>query len=523
MMKQRYPFDTSSFERIITDGYTYVDKTAYIHEMVSEGQFFFLARPRRFGKSLFISTLEQYFLGNKDLFKGLAIYDLQPGEWESYPVLHLDFTGSYFKDVNSITEFLEVVVDNWYNHYGIEIQNKSYSDKFFELIKLLSEKFSKKLVVLIDEYDYPLTKSIENKSLQEAYRSQLQSFYSILKKCDRYIKFCMLTGVSRYGKVSIFSGLNNLKDITFSDKYAGICGITEAELHSYYHYGVSRLAEKENISIDEAFSQLKESYDGYHFSKSMLDVYNPFSINNALSDLEIKDYWCQSGTPELLSKSLFNIDYDLESIIGMEVTETTLSNLSIYTSNPLPLFYQTGYLTLKSYNKEDRLYTVGYPNKEVENGLLQNILEVYAPTPKDSMTIASQMRKSLKDGDPEQFVTIMTSYLAGIPSRLKARVAKFENYYHTVFYCIGTLLGLDVQVEQNTAEGFIDMVITTPDYIYLIEFKVNGTAETAIRQIEQRHYTSKFLTDSRKLYEIGIAFSKQTGTISSHIIKALSQ
>lgn len=522
MKTPRYPFDTASFERIICEGYTYVDKTAYIHEMVNEGQFFFLARPRRFGKSLFISTLEQYFLGNKELFKGLKIHELQPQDWETYPVLHLDFTGAFFKDDNSLTEFLNGAIDGWYYYYDIEIRNQNYSDKFFELIKILSEKFSKKIVVLIDEYDIPLTKSIEDKSLQEDYRNQLQSFYSILKKCDRYIKFCMLTGVSRFGKVSIFSGLNNLKDITFSDKYAGICGITEAELHSFYHFGIAKLAEKENITTDEAFSLLKENYDGYHFSKCLLDVYNPFSINNALSDLEIKDFWCQSGTPELLSRSLFKIDYDLESMVGVEVSETALSNLSIYTNNPLPLFYQTGYLTLKSYNKEDKLYTVGYPNKEVENGLLQNILEVYAPTPKDSMTAASQIRKSLREGDPEQYVTEMTSYLAGIPSKLKVRVAKFENYYHTIFYCIASLLGLDVHVEQNTAEGFIDMVITTSDYIYLIEYKVNGDAESAIQQIEQRHYATKFLTDPRRLYEIGIGFSKQTGTITSHIIKQLS-
>lgn len=369
MNTPRYPFDTSSFERIITDGYTYVDKTTYIHEMVTEGQFFFLARPRRFGKSLFLSALEQYFLGKKNLFKGLAIHELQPHEWESNPVLHLDFTGMYYKDENSLTEFLNHTIDGWYHQHGLDIYSNDYSDKFFELLKRLEKKYSKKIVVLVDEYDNPLTKTIEDKHLQESYRSQLQSFYSILKKGDRYIKFCMLTGVSRFGKVSIFSGLNNLKDITFSDKYAGICGITETELSAYYHYGISKLAEKENLTVEEAFSLLKDNYDGYHFSKSMLDVYNPFSLNNALSDLEIKDYWCQSGTPELLSKSLFNIDYDLESMIGMEVSEAALSNLSIYASNPLPLFYQTGYLTLKSYNKQDRLYTVGYPNKEVENGL----------------------------------------------------------------------------------------------------------------------------------------------------------
>lgn len=522
-MGKRYPFDTSSFERIITEGYTYVDKTAYIHKLVTDGQFFFLSRPRRFGKSLFISALEQYFSGKRELFKGLEIYDLEPQEWESYPILHLDFTGVYYKDENSLTEYLDVVVDKWCQKFGIEINSSNYSENFLELLNRLQKRYSKNVVILIDEYDNPLTKSIEDPQLQEVYRTQLQSFYSILKKGDKYIKFCMLTGVSRFGKVSIFSGLNNLKDITFSDKYAGICGITEAELRSNYEAGIKLLADKEDVTVEKAFDQLKENYDGYHFSKCLLDVYNPFSINNALSDLEIKDYWCQSGTPELLSKSLLNIDYDLESMIDTEVSETSLSNLSIYNSNPLPLFYQTGYLTLKYYNKEDNLYTVVYPNKEVESGLLHNILEVYAPTPKDSMAVTSQIRKNLRNGDPEGYIRIMRSYLAGIPSKLKERVARYENYYHTVFYCIATLLGLDAEVEQNTAEGFINMVIKTKDYIYIIEYKVNGDAESAIRQIEERNYAVKFFSDPRKIYEIGIGFSKKSGTLTSYIIKSISK
>ena len=374
------------------------------------------------------------------------------------------------------------------------------------------------MVVLVDEYDSALTKTIEEPDLQEIYREKLQAFYSILKKGDRHIKFCFLTGVSRYGKVSIFSGLNNLKDITFSDRYAGICGITNEELRKYYLDGVSRLAEKEDLTAEETFALLKENYDGYHFSKSMLDVYNPFSINNALSDLEIKDYWCQSGTPELLSKSLFNIDYDLESMIGMEVSENALSNLSVYAINPLPLFYQTGYLTLKSYDREERLYTVGYPNREVENGILQNVLEVYAPTSTDTFALASRMRKYLREGDPLKFIESMKSFLDGIPSKLKQRVGKYENYYHTVFYCITSLLGLKTQVEHNTAEGFIDMLIETTGYIYLIEFKVNGTAGEALRQIEDRRYSAKFATDSRTLFKIGIGFSKKTGTIGSFLI-----
>lgn len=518
-MIARYPFDTASFKRIIADGYTYVDKTGYIDSLVKEGQFFFLARPRRFGKSLFISTLEQYFLGNRSLFDGLILDALQPDEWPSFPVLRLDFTGVHYGEDFSLEKFLDATVGQWCSFYQLPFDESiSYSEKFYQLLVNLDKKFSSKVVVLIDEYDGPLTKTIEEPALQDLYRSQLQAFYSVLKKGEDHIKFCFMTGVSRYGKVSVFSGLNNLKDISFSDRYAGICGITEEELHRYYSAGVSRLAEKEGLSVEDTFRMLRDNYDGYHFSKELLDVYNPFSINNCLTDLEIKDYWCQSGTPELLSRSLLNIDYDMESMIGTEVSESSLSNLSVYATNPIPLFFQTGYLTLKSYDREEKLYTLGYPNKEVENGILQNILEVYIPSSKDITAITSQLRKSLRKGEPEKFVELLNSFLASIPSKLKQRVAKYENYYHTVFYCLCNLLGLDVDVEHNTSEGYIDMVIKTSANIYLIELKVNGSAETAIKQIEERHYSLKFQTDSRKLFKIGIGFSKKTGTIDSYLI-----
>lgn len=515
---QRYPFDSSSFERIRKEGYIYVDKTAYIHSLISEGQFFFLARPRRFGKSLFLSTLEQYFLGNRELFKGLEIDRLQPDEWAAYPILHIDFTGTQYDDESSLDRFLEGVIESWCEQYDIKSNSYSYSEKFYDIIRTLSQRLAKKVVVLIDEYDNPLTKTIDQPELQDRYRDKLQAFYSVLKKSDKYLKFCLLTGVSRYGKVSIFSGLNNLKDITFSDRYAGICGITYDELRKYYHEGILRLAKSENINEDEAYSLIKDNYDGYHFSKCMLDVYNPFSINNVLTDLEIKDYWCQSGSPELLSRSLLHVDYDLESIAGTEVSETALSNLSLYAINPIPLFYQTGYLTLKSYNKEDNLYTVGYPNKEVENGLLSNVLDVYAPTANDVVALISKLRKCLNDGDSEGYVKNMKAFLSGIPSNLKRNVGKYENYYHTIFYCVASLLGLKSEVEHNTAEGFIDMLVTTQRFIYIIEFKVNGTAESAIQQIDERNYASKFAQDSRKLIKIGIGFSKKTGTINSYII-----
>ena len=280
------------------------------------------------------------------------------------------------------------------------------------------------------------------------------------------------------------------------------------------------LAEEEGCSVAEAFDRLKFNYDGYHFSGRLRDVYNPFSVLNALAKHEISDYWCSSGMPTLLTKSLRNRDYDIERLDGAQVTKQLLDNLSVYQSDPVALFYQTGYLTIKGYDPETGLYTLGYPNREVERGILNNVLGTYVPDGGDSAACVIHMRESLRKGDPERFVGLLRSYLSGIPSRLRTRVSGYENYYHTIFYCIASLIGLDTEVEYNTSEGFIDIVVRTSGYIYVIELKVNGSAATAMRQIEKRHYASPFATDPRPVYRIGLGFSKKTATISSFLIES---
>lgn len=514
-----YPVDTASFERIIKEGMVYVDKTAYIHRILQEkGQFYFLARPRRFGKSLFLDTLHRFFKGNRELFKGLAIDRLHQEEWESFPVLHFNLTGIAYDNSGALWSILSSSLNRLEKEYEIQAEGETVCERFNNLIINLTDKTGKKVVILIDEYDTPLSSAIDKPELQEIYREQLYGFYSVLKKCDNYIKLCMLTGVTRYGKVSVFSGLNNLKDITFSDAYAGICGITEEELHHYYSEGAGALAKAENISVEDAFSLLKFNYDGYHFSKSLIDVYNPFSINNALQDLEIKDYWCRSGVPTLLSKSLMENDFDLEELIGREVDEAELTNLSFQTLNPVPLFYQTGYLTLKKYDLEYQLYTLGYPNREVEKGILNNILQVYSHETSGTPSQISKIKRSLKNGNPEEFVKLLGSFFSNIPVSLHERVSRYENYYHSIVYCIVQLIGLDVDAEFATSQGYIDILIRTEKYIYLIELKVNGSAEDAIRQIETMGYGRPFEADHRKLFKIGIGFSKKTHTIESCVI-----
>lgn len=519
MMKIKYPVDSANFRWIREKGFVYVDKTEYIKSLIENGKYYFLARPRRFGKSLFLNTLAEYFHGNRELFKGLAIDRLQTEEWESYPVLRFNLSNTAYDSKYVLTSNLNSFITHYENEFKLEAMEDSIYYRFEKLIRNVSQNTGKGVVILIDEYDAPLSSSIGNPELQEIYREQLHGFYSVLKVSEEYIHFCMLTGVTRYGKVSVFSGLNNLNDITFDNEYAAICGITKEELEKYYNDGIGQFAHAKGIGADEAYELLKFHYDGYHFSEYMVDIYNPFSINHALSKQKIDNYWCRSGVPTILSKSLMENDYDIKDLNDNFVEESMLADMSINTPNPLPLFYQTGYLTLKSYLPEDNLFTVGYPNREVEKGILSNILTVYNPGNKGIAPTIARLKHCIKEGNPDEFIKILSSFLADIPNQLHKNIDKYENYYHTIFYCIVKLIGLDVNAEYSTSEGFIDILIKTDKYIYIIELKVNGTAEDAIKQIEEKHYATSFASDARRLYKIGIGFSKKTHSITSYTIE----
>lgn len=515
MERAKYPVSTADFERIRKDGYVYIDKTAYIHSLVTRGVYYFLGRPRRFGKSLLLSTIEAYYKGKRDLFRGLEIDRLQPSEWTAHPVLRLDLSREAFIDESSIDHLFDGHLADWEKELQITDIAPSAAQRFKRVITETAKKSGKKVVILIDEYDAPLSAAIGNQRKFEVYREQLHGLYSVLKSLDAIIQFCMLTGVTRFGKVSVFSGLNNLRDISFENAYAGICGITEQELRDYCVPGVENIAKEERWNMNEAYSQLKYNYDGYHFSKELLDIYNPFSVMNAFEKGEINDYWSASGVPTILSKSLRNLDYDIEKLNDVPMSQQALLDLSAFDTDPVALFYQTGYLTIKDYDSNSKIFTLGYPNREVERGILNNILSVYVPESNDSESKIQLMRTSLSTGKPDTFISILKSYLSGIPSDLRVNVSKYENYYHTIFYCIASLIGLDVNVEYNTSRGFIDILVRTPAYIYVIELKVNGSATTAMRQIEKNGYAEPFATDPRHIYLIGLGFSKKTATISS--------
>lgn len=515
-----YPVTIANFKKIREGGFIYVDKTSYLHKLLeSKESYFFLSRPRRFGKSVLVSTMQEFFRGNRPLFAGLDIDRLRPQAWEKHPVLRLDLSGSSYLQKSDLSTALSDMLEEYEMEYAITKISSNLSSRFEKIIRTACNKSGRQVVILIDEYDSPLTSAIGDEELHEFFRQQLYGFYSVLKKTEEYIKFCFLTGVTRYGKLSVFSGLNNLEDISFLDDYAGICGITEAELHTFYDEGIGRYAEEKGLSKEEVYSRLKFYYDGYHFTESLLDIYNPYSLNRALKYRKIQDYWSDSGTPTLFIRMLMTHDYDLDKLNGAVVSQTELSDLDSYTSDPIPLFFQTGYLTLKAFDEADQIFTLGYPNREVESGILRNVLKIY--NPQDSGALAKtllEMKRTLQKGEPDKFITCLKTYFASIPPDLKKRVSQYENYYHTVIYCLLTLLGLETLAEYGTGAGYIDLTIHTQDSIYVIELKLNGTASEAMAQIERKNYCAPFALDSRQLIRIAIGFSKKEQNISDYII-----
>ncbi|MCM1109671.1 MAG: AAA family ATPase [Clostridium sp.] len=409
-----YPIGMQSFNEIRTGGYVYIDKTAYIVPLLRNGKYKFLSRPRRFGKSLFISTLEAFFSGRRDLFDGLAIDRLIPGPWESYPVIHLDFSGADYNSISVLENRLRFILSEIEERFGLSAIEGNISDRFIKIVREIHAKTGKQVVILVDEYDNPITSSIDNAKLQEQFRATLYGFYSSLKTLDDHIKFCMLTGITKYGHLSVFSGLNNLKDISLSNQFAGVCGITENELHTILKGSVENLAVGFGCSVEDAYTRLKDYYDGYHFSNSMLDVYNPFSLVNALADNEIASYWFQSGVPTILVKSLRKGDVDISGLNDSLISEENLSSVSADNENILSLFFQTGYLTIKSHNPENQTYRLGYPNKEIKMGLFKSVLNIYGDA-KDPGAIISTLSEPLRAGNPKRFIEELKKFFCRSP------------------------------------------------------------------------------------------------------------
>ncbi len=511
----KYPIGIQSFESLRREGYVYVDKTARMYDLTSMGKFYFLSRPRRFGKSLLLSTLEAYFEGKKDLFKGLALEKLEH-EWTKYPILYLDLNTGEYDNIEGLDEILNINLIEWEQTYGSLEAEKSPGSRFMGVVKRAYEATGKQVVILVDEYDKPILSAINDEPLQEKFRRKLKSFYSVLKTQDRYIRFAFITGVSKFSHLSIFSDLNNLKDITLDKRYADICGISEMELHTYFEDSIKALADNKNITYDEACAKLKEMYDGYHFAPNSVGMYNPFSLLNALDQGQLGNYWYKTGTPTFLVQMLKDNDYNLNNLEKEIITEDMLGGVETLKDSPIPILYQTGYLTIKGYDERFDGYRLSFPNGEVEYGFLKNLLPYYVDLgDKSEKNLIVEFIRAVESGKPEIFLSRMKTFLDGSDYRV---AGKSEIYFQSVTYLIFKLMGVYTQVEYATSDGRIDVVIQTKDYIYLIELKVDSTADKALAQIESKDYAKAFASDKRTLYKIGVCFSSETRSINDYKI-----
>ena len=502
----KYPIGIQDFEKMRNDGYVYVDKTALIYEMADTGSYYFLSRPRRFGKSLLLSTIEAYLSGKRELFKGLAIETLEKN-WTKYPILHLDLNTAKYDEADSLEKILDDALNLWECEYGTSPTEVTPELRFKGIVRRAAEKTGQRVVILVDEYDKPLLQAIGNEALQNEYRNTLKAFYSVLKTQDRYIKLGFLTGVTKFGKVSVFSDLNNLKDISMDKRYQTICGITEEEIHIYFEDAIKKLAANYSLSYEAVCSKLKEHYDGYHFMENAIGLYNPFSLLNTLDQNKFGSYWFETGTPSFLVEMLKKDDYVLPNLTEEQVSADVLNSVDSMSANPIPVIYQSGYLTIKGYDERFDIYKLGFPNKEVEDGFIQYLVPYYVPVRKEeSAFFIAYFVEDVEKGKPEEFMKRMETMFADGNYQI---AGKAELYFQNAFYVIMKMMGFYTEVERTTSRGRIDMTIKTQNYIYVMEFKLDGTPDEALKQIEEKGYAEPFAMDNRKLYRIGVNFSSE--------------
>ena len=506
-----YPIGIQDFEKLRRDGYVYVDKTRQIYSLTSTGCYYFLGRPRRFGKSLLLSTMEAYFLGKKELFSGLALETLED-EWPVHPVLHLDLNTGAYESVDALRDELSKNLEQWEAIYGDKYKDRRPHERFYHLIAMAFEKTGRQVVILVDEYDKPLLMNFDKPDLQDELRKELKAFYSVLKTQDRYIRFAFLTGVTKFGKVSVFSDLNNLQDISMSANYADICGITEKEIHQYFEPSIHELAEANGMSYEQALARLKLQYDGYHFEYDTPGVYNPFSLLNTLKEKKFKDYWFETGTPTCLVDMLQVSGWDVSRLQNEEISAMHIKSIDMAPRNPIPLIYQSGYLTIKGYDEEFQTYQLGFPNKEVENGFAMFLLSYYMPVDDVGSEFgARNFVREIRGGDVDGFMSRLQTFFDACHYRV---AVKKEADFQSALYIIFKVFGMYVEVEQASSRGRVDIVMKTSDYVYIIECKFDGTAQDALKQIDDKGYAKPFAQDKRTIYKIGVSFSSEQRTIS---------
>ncbi|UTC98722.1 ATP-binding protein [Treponema denticola] len=525
---RKIPIGIQSFEDLRRKNFLYVDKTLYAFKLANLGKVYFLSRPRRFGKSLFLSTLKAYFLGQKELFKGLYIEkaeekraEIEKNEaWGEYPVFYLDFNVGRYDLDGALAESLDYFLKKEEKIYRLKNEGDSFGKRFQSLIETAYNKTGKQAVILVDEYDKPLLQTMGvNEALNEEYRNTLKAFYSVIKTCDQYIRFAFLTGVTKFSKVSIFSDLNNLKDISMLNDYAEICGLTQAEIENTFKPEIERLAKNTKNSYDKMLEELKKRYDGYKFSVLGESVYNPFSILSTLDSGELKNYWFATGTPTFLVNYLKDAHYNIPDLDGkVELDESMLNEYRADTKDPIPILFQSGYLTIKEYIEDVNMYRLGFPNDEVRYGFLKNLFPSYSSLRPDETGVSIwKFVEDIRAGNVDEFMERMQAIIAGVPydnlpkDKLKLR----EQNYQTAVYLIFKLMGQFVQTEIHCLKGRADCIVHTKDSIYIFEFKLMsaGTAEDAIVQIKENGYAAQFKTSSKKIILIGSSFNEEERTI----------
>ncbi len=514
----KYPVGQQSFEQLREGGFLYVDKTRYLELIANGSQYYFLGRPRRFGKSLFLSTLKCFFEGRRELFKGLYI-DSTDWDWAPHPVLYLDLNIVKYREEGEFEELIEARLRNWEKTYGREPEVVNHSVRFSEVIKAAYEATGKSVVILVDEYDKPLVNNLHDRAQFERYRDKLAALYSNFKSSAQYIRLVFLTGVSRFGKLSVFSGLNNISDISLDMDYAAICGITEQELIDNFGEGIATLGEVRGKTREEVGAELKRRYDGYHFAEVSPDIYNPFSLLNTFEKKTFRNYWIQSATPSLLVEQLKRTRTDIQELVDVEVGENDLSGLDLNSVSPVALFYQTGYLTIKDYDDHGQIYRLGIPNEEVKEGFLEYVLPFYTDIREGGTHVfAYSLLREMRDGKVDDFMKRLESMFAGMPYDLQTTK---EHDVRNAFFILFTLVGLDVDSEVRTSDGRIDILVRTDKYVYIMELKYDKTPEEALDQIKRKEYTLPWAVDHRTVIAIGINYSSDKRRIDGWLSERL--
>ena len=513
------PIGIQDFTKLREDGFVYVDKTAIIYNLACTSSPYFLSRPRRFGKSLLISTLEAYFLGKKELFHDLAIEKLEK-DWITYPVLHFDFNGQNYSDPNGLNEIIDAHLREWEKFYDCPKQSESFGVRLADIIKAAREKTGQKVVVLVDEYDKPLLETLTlSEDLIEQNRATFKGMFGKLKSLDGYLRFVLFTGVTKFSKVSIFSDLNQLQDISMHPQFAEICGITQSELESTFAPEIDAMASENNLTHDECLSKLKRFYDGYKFSEKCENIYNPFSLINAFSSLKFGKFWFSTGTPTFLVKRLNEMGFNPKQFSDgtLYASEDEITDYRPDNPDIIPLLYQSGYLTIKGYDEEFDSFILSYPNEEVKYGFTQSLTPIYlnSDKPLDVRNFGRDIKTANTDNLRDRFIALF----ANLPYPANPSDTVLERDFQNVVYLTFLLLGQFVKVEQHSAKGRADCIVETDEYVYIFEFKRDDSAENAIAQIDEAGYAKPYEADSRTLIKIGAVFSSEERMLIEWLVK----